>query len=239
VADADDLIASIKEQTTKPGVVCIDTLNRSLVGSESKDEDMAAYIAAAGKIEAEFGCLVIIVHHCGVDATRPRGHTSLTGAVEAQIAVKKNDSGVVSVTLERAKDLVEGTEIVSRLEQVNVGTDPDGDPMTSLVVVPGEKNPAHKIGDRLKPGPRKALECLYEALDDFGAVPPASSRIPPNIRTVASVRWRDVFEAKTVRSDTKPDTLRRTFDRHCERLQQLGIIGVWKDRVWMVGQFGQ
>jgi hypothetical protein len=32
-------------------------LNRSLVGSESKDEGMSAYIAAAGKIEEEFGCL--------------------------------------------------------------------------------------------------------------------------------------------------------------------------------------
>ena len=50
---------------------------------------MSAYIAAAGKIEEQFGCLVIIVHHCGIDATRPRGHTSLTGAVEVQIAIKK------------------------------------------------------------------------------------------------------------------------------------------------------
>jgi hypothetical protein len=108
VVDADALIASIKMQSINPGVVCLDTLNRSLVGSESKDEDMSAYIAAAGKIEAAFGCLVVIVHHCGVDATRPRGHTSLTGAVEAQIAIKKSDDGLVTATLERAKDLEEG-----------------------------------------------------------------------------------------------------------------------------------
>ena len=80
-------------------VVCLDTLNRSLVGSESKDEDMSGYIAAAGKIEEEFGCLVVIVHHCGVDATRPRGHTSLTGAVEVQIAVKKSEGGIITATL--------------------------------------------------------------------------------------------------------------------------------------------
>jgi hypothetical protein len=53
------LIASIKAQMgDKPlGVVCLDTLNRSLVGSESKDEDMSAYIAAAGKIEESSGAL--------------------------------------------------------------------------------------------------------------------------------------------------------------------------------------
>ena len=112
IADADALIASMRAQMgDKPlGVVCLDTLNRSLVGSESKDEDMSAYIAAAGKIEEEFACLVVIVHHCGVDATRPRGHTSLTGAVEVQLAVKKSDDGTVVVTLERAKDLEEGAE---------------------------------------------------------------------------------------------------------------------------------
>jgi hypothetical protein len=28
-------------------------------------------------IRNAFGCAVIVVHHCGIDATRPRGHTSL------------------------------------------------------------------------------------------------------------------------------------------------------------------
>ena len=36
VVDADALIASIKMQGIDPGVVCLDTLNRSLVGSESQ-----------------------------------------------------------------------------------------------------------------------------------------------------------------------------------------------------------
>jgi hypothetical protein len=45
VVDAAALIASIKMRGINPGAVCLDTLNRSLVGSESKDEDMSAYIA--------------------------------------------------------------------------------------------------------------------------------------------------------------------------------------------------
>ena len=62
IVDADALIASIRAQGVHPDVVCLDTLNRSLVGSESKDEDMSAYVAAAGKIEEAFDCLVVIVH---------------------------------------------------------------------------------------------------------------------------------------------------------------------------------
>ena len=86
----DVLIADIKAQlTVPPGIVFIDTLNRSLAGSESKDEDMAAYLAAAAKIEQRFNCLVILVHHCGIDGTRPRGHSSLTAAVDVQLAVER------------------------------------------------------------------------------------------------------------------------------------------------------
>jgi hypothetical protein len=164
VADAATLIASIKAQGVRPDVVCLDTLNRSLVGSESKDEDMSAYIAAAGMIEAEFGCLVVIVHHCGVDATRPRGHTSLTGAVEVQLAVKKSDDGVVGVTVERAKDIEEGTEIFSRLEVVEVGVDPDGDSITSLVVVPADA--PQLLGNKRKPTPNQST--MYRMLYDAG-----------------------------------------------------------------------
>jgi hypothetical protein len=33
---------------------------------------------------------VVIVHHCGIEGTRPRGHSSLTGAADAQLAVKRD-----------------------------------------------------------------------------------------------------------------------------------------------------
>jgi hypothetical protein len=163
IVDADPLIASIKAQGHSPNVVCLDTLNRSLVGSESKDEDMTAYIAAAGKIEEAFGCLVMIVHHCGVDATRPRGHTSLTGAVEVQLAVKKGEDGVITVTVERAKDIEEGGEIFSRLEQVDVGVDPDGDAITSLVVVPTDTPQGFTRGRKPTPDQSTMYRMVYDA----------------------------------------------------------------------------
>jgi RecA-family ATPase len=88
VADHTALIASIQATTgiKIPAAVVIDTLNRSLAGSESDDEDMTAYIQAADAIRNAFNCAVIIVHHCGHEGTRPRGHSSLMGALDAQIA---------------------------------------------------------------------------------------------------------------------------------------------------------
>jgi RecA-family ATPase len=86
------LIAEIRAQLP-PDVslvaVGLDTLNRSFNGSESSDEDMTAYVNAADAIREAFNCFVGIVHHCGIDGSRPRGHTSLTGAIDVQIAVAR------------------------------------------------------------------------------------------------------------------------------------------------------
>jgi hypothetical protein len=138
VKDHAGLIATIQEKSAVPVLVVLDTLNRSLRGSESSDEDMTAYLNAADAIREAFECAVIIVHHCGVDGTRPRGHTSLTGTVDAQLAVKRDAADNVLVTVEHMKDGPEGDVIGSRLERVELGVDEDGDPITSCVIVPVE-----------------------------------------------------------------------------------------------------
>ena len=132
------LINDIRAQIGEilPGVVVLDTLNRSLGGSENKDEDMAAYVKAADAIREAFHCVVIIVHHCGIDGSRPRGHSSLTGAADAQLAVKKDAMRNIVVTVEYMKDGQEGDIIVSRLERVPLGLDEDGDEISSCVIVP-------------------------------------------------------------------------------------------------------
>jgi hypothetical protein len=89
-------------------------------------------------VAQELSCAVVIVHHCGIDASRPRGHTSLSGAVESQLKVERTATGEVIVTVELAKDFAEGTEIVSRLERIELDVDADGDPIASLVVLPAE-----------------------------------------------------------------------------------------------------
>lgn len=136
VQDHAGLIADIQRQIDKsvPVLVVIDTLNRSLAGSESKDEDMAAYIRAADAIREAFSCAVVVVHHCGVDGTRPRGHTSLTGAADAQHAVTREDGNIL-VTVEWMKDGLEGDQIISKLECVELGTDADGEPIDRKSVV--------------------------------------------------------------------------------------------------------
>jgi AAA domain len=134
VVDHAALIASIRDQCPNPAVVAIDTLNRSMPGSESSDEDMAAYIKAADAIRDAFNCAVVIVHHCGHEGTRPRGHSSLMGALDAQIAVTRDAADTITATVELMKDGPQGESFSSRLKKVELGTDDDGDPISSCVV---------------------------------------------------------------------------------------------------------
>ncbi|MCP1335158.1 AAA family ATPase [Futiania mangrovi] len=127
------LIADIRAQGVTPAVVVLDTLNRTLRGSENKPEDMAAYIAASDAIRDTFGCLVSIVHHCGVDGDRPRGHTSLSAAADAIFAVKDHGK-VKALTAEKQKDGPIGEAMHFRLDEVDLGEDDEGDPISSCVV---------------------------------------------------------------------------------------------------------
>ena len=92
IRDHKALVASIRAQLSAldtVAVVAIDTLNRSLRGSECSAEDMPSYVRAADAIRDAFDCCVPIIHHCGHNGGRPRGHSSILGAADTQIAVKR------------------------------------------------------------------------------------------------------------------------------------------------------
>lgn len=232
---ADALIASIEAQLpgVKPGAVFIDTLNRSLVGSESKDEDMAAYLAGASKIEQKFGCLVAIVHHCGIDASRPRGHTSLSGAVEVQLKVERAGNLKVIVTVQLAKDFPEGAEIVSDLVSVELGRDDDGDPMTSLIVLPAEGS-SIRTAKQIKGANKVALDILGKAIAEAATIPPASNHIPSNTRTVSIETWRRYAYQGSITESDNPDAKQKAFVRAANALHRVGLIGKWGDQVWII-----
>jgi hypothetical protein len=143
VADHPALIASVRAALgdTKPIAIAPDTLNRSMPGSESSDEDMTAYVKAGDALRMAFDCAVVIVHHCGHEGTRPRGHSSLMGACDAQIAVKRDAADNIIATVELMKDGPQGGEFASRLEVVELGLDDDGDKITSCVIAPVEGLP--------------------------------------------------------------------------------------------------
>jgi hypothetical protein len=231
VVDRKELITAVREQANgTPVAVVLDTLNRSLRGSESSDEDMTAYIRAADAIREAFGCVVIIVHHCGIEGTRPRGHTSLTGAADVQISVKRDPQANIIVKVEYMKDGPEGDEIVSRLDPVKVGTDTDGDEITSRVVVPAERDSTAK-GPKLSDTNKLGLSILRDLISTAGKLAEPDNKLPANTRVVSAFEWRERFY-KAYPSD-KPDTKQKAFVRVSLKLEELGLTRISGAWAWM------
>jgi hypothetical protein len=242
IKDHIELIRCIKLQSTagNPAVVVIDTANRSLVGSESNDEDMSAYIRAADAIKDEFDCVVIIIHHCGVDGTRPRGHTSLTGAADVQIAVKslkKDGAKYIVATVELAKDMPEGAVIGSQLEVVELGEDQDGDQITSCHVVPAAVDAEAAAATTKETDAIKTFRAAFtEALLNNGEVV-AVRGDGPQMRAVEVKRVREEFERRylTGEADSKSrkDTAQKAWRRTIKKLPPKFANATWGDREWM------
>jgi hypothetical protein len=232
-AKADQLIKDIEAQLgeEKPGAIFIDTLNRSLVGSESSDEDISKYLNAAGKIQERFNCCVVIIHHCGYDESHPRGHTALSASVDVQIAVTRGTDLEVIATVELAKDGPEGAVIYSHLHPMpEVGRDPDGDPIGSLVVLPADKPATARVTVPLNDRQRNALDALALATLGYG-VPP-SFELPASINRVVKIdEWRKAMFANGTlnQNDANP---RSDFTRLRTQLKAHGAIGIHGDFVW-------
>jgi AAA domain len=203
-ADYEVLIRDIKDQLGQkgPAVIAVDTLNRSLGGSESSDEDMGAYIKAADALRDAFDCLVVIVHHAGHEGQRPRGHSSLLGALDVLISVKRSEDQLVVAEVEMAKDDESGETFVSKLEQIWIGDDQDGEKLTTCAISAVEGDEARKAkastkgGDKTPEGAqlRRAFADVYEMIVD--SVEHASGFDGKPVKKVSTDTLRDAMRSR-------------------------------------------
>ncbi len=117
------------------GLLIVDTLNRAAPGfDENAAADMGEVIAALKDLESQTGGMVIVVHHTGKDSAKGlRGHSSLLAALDVAIEVKRGDS-LRSWEIAKAKDAGDGDTFPFKLSIVELGTDTDGEPVTSCIV---------------------------------------------------------------------------------------------------------
>ena len=108
-ADMPDLLAAITASIEDAGIplamVIVDTLNRVMHGGNENDSsDMGSVISNAKRIEDAFQCAVMFVHHSGKDETKgSRGHSSLKGAMDAEISILRSDD-IRTMKIEKQKE---------------------------------------------------------------------------------------------------------------------------------------
>jgi hypothetical protein len=116
------------------GVIVIDTLNQaSPAADENSSQDMGVIIKHLKLLQETTSGLVLIIHHTGKNTSQGlRGHSSLKAALDANIEVIGGDRR--SWLLEKSKDGEDGKSFGFRLEVQRLGTDDDGDLITSCTV---------------------------------------------------------------------------------------------------------
>jgi hypothetical protein len=174
-ADMPDLLAAITESIQESGqdlaLVVVDTLNRVMHGGNENDSsDMGAVISNAKRIEDAFQCAVMFVHHSGKDETKgSRGHSSLKGAMDAEISILRSDD-IRTFKIEKQKEGNDYYELFNfRLKVVDLGLankyDIDADldeRLSSCVIDPTLDKPVKKESETKNKG-------IFEKAKDLAA----------------------------------------------------------------------
>lgn len=167
------LLRLIIEKRGDIALVVIDTAAQAMPGAdENTSEDMGGFVHACQTIRDEFETCVVAVHHSGKDATKgARGHSVLRAAVDVEIEVSDSDGyRVAKVTKDR--DGATGTEIPFSLRQITIGTDEDGDAITTCLVEPSVGLPPKQRKGPTGAHQKIVFKALQRLCSDEGKAPP-------------------------------------------------------------------
>jgi hypothetical protein len=208
----------------KVAALFVDTLNRSVHGSECSDEVMGEYMDAADSLVAAWSCAVVIVHHEGLAGGRPRGHTLLPAGVDAIIRIDGNRRGHVSMVVEEARHGKPGSRIDLYLAEADIGDDETGRRIDVMVVDRGEASRENDVtpaaGPRLTDNQRVILSHLEDIAGDEGR---------------ASIsEWFDACRPNPApKTRREKDAHRKSLTRTREKLEEEGLITVKGDNVFI------
>ncbi len=216
------------------GVTVIDTLNRAAPGAdENSSSDMGALIAGAKDLQAALGGLVLLVHHSGKDQTRGlRGHSSLHASLDSAIQVSR-DGERREWTVAKSKDGLDGAAHSFKLETVELGTDSDGEAVTSATIAVVQSDASAKRTALPAGGTnqRVAWDALGEALRKAGDVRPsgAPDSLPYGRPAVTVEAGATAVAARLVGIDEK-----RRRERALSAIQGLAAKGLLRhDAGWL------
>ena len=238
-ADADLLLKRITELPPEDPplvLIVVDTLSRAMAGgNENSPDDMGKFVANLDRIRLTARAHTLVIHHSGKDDTRgARGHSLLRAAADTEIEVTKTETGEVTMSVAKQRDMPDGQVFGFRLKQ-----DVDlGDGQKGAVLINTEegfaKRSTEKKKRRLPPAATIALRALREALDEMGKVPPASLHIPSNTKVVSGDVWRRYAYDRGISGSDQERARQQAFKRASEALLAGQYAAMWQDQAWLV-----
>ncbi len=231
--DADALIEELREHNRRDAentirLVVIDTLNIALAGGNENDsQDMGAFVTTVKHIADALACFVLVVHHSGKDEARgSRGHSSLLGAVDTELEVKREQGAPGLMRVTKQRDGEDGTEHGFELKPVLMGIDGDMEEVWTCVAVEADAAAIHKARRQAR-GPtgrnQRRLWDAMAALEKDATTSPGVLGIPEGVLLVNESNLQAAFVA-TLR-DEKPDIEDRRANQSFERARDSMVDG--------------
>lgn len=204
-----DLATQVKAKSgDAPLMIVIDTLSRVMAGGdENSAADMTALIRNIDALRAATSAHIMLVHHTGKDTARgARGHSSLRAATDTEIEVQnaEDDEGAEhrAAMVTKQRDYAGSDSFAFTLKAVPLGTDQDGDTVTSCVVEPadGEEFKAVKKAKKGIGGNQKVLLDTFDQMRGEGIGRPNPGGVgmpePGRFWTVSMAEFRDACMGK-------------------------------------------
>jgi hypothetical protein len=168
--DLHDVIEAAK--MCQAGLIVVDTVSRAMMGGdENGPVDMGTLAANLNILRHETGAHVMGVNHgTQAEGTKSRGHNSLPCSADVIIQTEWNEeSGLGTVTVGFCRDDAIGPLGVFGTEVVNLGTDEDGDPITTLIVTEtGETRGPHPDKRKMNDKQTAMLAHVHDMMARYG-----------------------------------------------------------------------
>ena len=163
--DLEALKREVKRQ--RPSVIFIDTVAIAFPGLEENDSKAMGRVIEVAKSLTKWGAAVVLVHHPAKDSANglPRGHSSLDGAVDVNLYLKR-DGVDVTGTLTKNRNGSTDQRIAFTVATVPFGEDEDGDTITTAVCREADYDATRET--KLTRGERGVMVHYHQLADEDG-----------------------------------------------------------------------
>jgi hypothetical protein len=227
----------------KVGLIVIDTISKGIAaggGDEDKARDVNVVLAHLRRIEELTDVHIACVGHTGKDEERGhRGSNANPGDMDQMVQIS-GDGAIKTATVIKINDGIEGPLTHYKIESALLGTDEDGDPITTAIISQeaAEAEAEAKSKRGLSSTQRRAMELLTRCINDQGRPAPASREFPQFARVVKLEEWHTACERGGLSSAEKKQDRDRAFRRAKDDLQTIHRIACLDGLVWLVRDDG-
>lgn len=224
-------------------LLVIDTLNAASPGAdENTARDIGPVLNRARRIAEATGAHVALVDHTPKDGGSPRGWSGKMGNVDNGIAISRTDKfhrqlsedgsrvhnrEIREWTVAKQKDEQDRKQMQFVLKRVVLGTDEEGDEISSCIIEPIEAAAATPEGSkRNEPAPgyhqmnaanEDIMRCLVKAIKKGGRTAPAGIDAPPSEHVATVGEWQAEMIELQVGHEEITSTLRERIKKQIQR----------------------